>query len=61
LWPTAPNGNVYTKCDYFDANAFVAVGAAGQIGLSYQNTTQTFLDGGKETNHRIEMNALYFF
>jgi hypothetical protein len=60
LTPVQGRPFVWDKGTYADANLWVAVTPALQLGLSFQTTSQTFGDGVKAHNNRGE-GACYFF
>ena len=39
---------------FIDANFFIDIAPPFRIGLSYQNSNQTYADNQKVTNHRFE-------
>jgi hypothetical protein len=67
LTPVASRGGIFTQADYIDANLFMTVTPAVQLGLSYQTTHQVFGDnpfsGPNPTmrNHRGEGAVRFFF
>jgi len=72
LTPENTRGGIFYWQQYFDANAYAAVTAAVQVGVSYQYTQQYFgdrpfagePDGGlhpSSHNHRAELGFRFFF
>ena len=59
---TASNkSKMFDKSDWVDGNYFVDANAAIRFGLEYAWFRQTYLDGVKGTNNRVQFSALYIF
>ncbi|WP_394828573.1 hypothetical protein [Pendulispora albinea] len=52
---------VYKRQRYFDANLFVDITPAARVAISYQLTTQTFVDDATARNHRYMLGIYYLF
>jgi len=61
LTPQSGRPYVFKKARYFDANVFLAITAASQLGLSVQGEEQTFGDGAVGRNLRGQVAVYYFF
>ena len=59
---TAGNkSKMFDKSDWADGNYFVDATAAIRFGVEYAWFRQTYLDGVKATNNRVQFSALYIF
>jgi hypothetical protein len=59
--PMASQSKVFNKSDWMDANLFVDANAAVRFGLEYAYFSQTYLDGTKGKNSRVQFSAFYIF
>jgi hypothetical protein len=55
------NSKIFNKSDWADANLFVDASAAVRFGLEYAYFQQTYLDGSKGKNSRVQFSAFYIF
>jgi len=60
---TGPNtkSKIFNKSDFADGNLFVDATQAIRFGLEYAWFRQTYLDGTKGTNNRVQFSAFYIF
>jgi hypothetical protein len=60
---SGPNvsGKIFDKSDFADGNLFVDATQSIRFGLEYAWFRQTFLDGSKGTNHRVQLSGFYLF
>jgi len=60
---TGPNtkSKIFNKSDFADGNLFVDATQAIRFGLEYAWFRQTYLDGVKGTNHRVQFSGFYIF
>jgi hypothetical protein len=59
---TSSNGSkMFNKSDWVDGNLFVEANAAVRFGLEYAYFHQSFLDGSKGKNSRVQFSAFYIF
>jgi hypothetical protein len=61
LTPRPNRGNVFDKAQYIDGSLFVALTEQWQTAVSLQTVEQTFGDGFKARNNRLELGTHYFF
>jgi hypothetical protein len=61
LQTDANKTKMFNKSDWADANLFVDANAAVRFGLEYAYFKQTYLDGVKGTNSRVQFSAFYIF
>ena len=61
LTPRPNRGNVFDKAQYIDGSLFVALTEQWQTAVSLQTVEQTFGDGFKARNNRLEFGTHYFF
>ncbi len=61
LETTANATKMFNKSDWADGNLFVDANAAIRFGLEYAYFRQTYLDGTKGTNSRVQFSAFYIF
>jgi hypothetical protein len=59
--PGANQTKVFNKSDWADGNLFVEANAAVRFGLEYAYFHQSFLDGSKGTNNRVQFAMFYVF
>jgi len=52
---------LFNKVDWADANYFVDATASIRFGVEYAYYHQTYLDGVKATNHRVQLSGFYIF
>jgi hypothetical protein len=55
------NSKIFDKSDFADGNLFVDATQAIRFGLEYAWFRQTYLDGVKGTNHRVQFSGFYIF
>jgi hypothetical protein len=55
------NSKIFDKSDFADGNLFVDATQSIRFGLEYAWFRQTYLDGVKGTNHRVQLSAFYLF
>jgi len=55
------NTKIFDKSDFADGNLFVDATQAIRFGLEYAWFRQTYLDGVKGTNHRVQFSGFYIF
>jgi hypothetical protein len=55
------NSKIIDKSDFADGNLFVDATQAIRFGLEYAWFRQTYLDGVKGTNHRVQFSGFYIF
>jgi hypothetical protein len=59
---TSSNGSkMFNKSDWVDGNLFVEANSAVRFGLEYAYFHQSFLDGSKGKNSRVQFSAFYIF
>jgi hypothetical protein len=60
---TGPNtkSKLWNKSDFVDGNLFVDATQSIRFGLEYAWFRQTYLDGVKGTNHRVQLSSFYLF
>ncbi len=60
---SGPNvsSKIFDKSDFADGNLFVDATESIRFGLEYAWFRQTFLDGTKGTNHRVQLSGFYLF
>jgi hypothetical protein len=59
---TSSNGSkMFNKSDWVDGNVFVEANSAVRFGLEYAYFHQSFLDGSKGKNSRVQFSAFYIF
>jgi hypothetical protein len=61
LGTTATNSKIFNKSDWFDGNYFIDATGAIRFGLEFAQFRQTYLDGVKAKNNRVQLSALYIF
>ena len=54
-------GKIFEKSDFADGNLFVDATQSIRFGLEYAWFRQTYLDGVKGTNHRVQFSGFYIF
>ena len=57
----AANAKIFDKSDFADGNLFVDATQSIRFGLEYAWFRQTYLDGIKATNHRVQFSGFYLF
>jgi hypothetical protein len=55
------DSKIFSKSDFADGNLFVDATQAIRFGLEYAWFRQTYLDGVKGTNHRVQFSGFYIF
>ncbi len=55
------NGKIFNKSDFADGNLFVDATQSIRFGLEYAWFRQTYLNGVKGTNHRVQLSGFYLF
>ena len=55
------NSKLFNKSDFADGNLFVDATQSIRFGLEYAWFRQTYLDGVKGTNHRVQLSGFYLF
>jgi hypothetical protein len=55
------NSKIFDKSDFADGNLFVDATQSIRFGLEYAWFRQTYLDGVKGTNHRVQLSGFYIF
>ena len=55
------NSKIFDKSDFADGNLFVDATQSIRFGLEYAWSRQTYLDGIKGTNHRVQLSGFYIF
>ena len=55
------NSKIFSKSDFADGNLFVDATQSIRFGLEYAWFRQTYLDGVKGTNHRVQLSGFYLF
>jgi len=58
---TSSSAKIFDRTNWADGNVFVDANAAVRFGLEYAWTRQTYLDGARATNHRVQLSAFYMF
>ena len=58
---TSSSTKIFDKTDWADMNVFVDANTAVRFGLEYAFTRQTYLDGVRATNHRVQLSTFYMF
>jgi len=61
LGTMATNPRIFNKSDWFDGNYFIDATGAIRFGLEYAQFRQTYLDGVKAKNSRVQVAAFYIF
>jgi len=54
-------GKIFDKSDFADGNLFVDATQSIRFGLEYAWFRQTYLDGVKGTNKRVQFSGFYIF
>ena len=55
------NGKIFNKSDFADGNLFVDATQSIRFGLEYAWFRQTYLNGVKGTNNRVQLSGFYLF
>jgi len=55
------DSKIFSKSDFADGNLFIDATQAIRFGLEYAWFRQTYLDGVKGTNHRVQFSGFYIF
>jgi len=61
LMTTANASRIFNKMDWIDGNYFVDATASIRFGAEYAWTQQTYLDGVKASNYRVQLSGWYIF
>jgi hypothetical protein len=61
LGTMATQTRIFNKSDFVDGNLFVDASAAIRFGLEYAYFRQTYLDGAKAHNNRVQFSMFYIF